>query len=546
MRRTSCTTVLASRKRRVSQYRSCWKQGSATYSSQSLSVHRKSRLQNCSPSGQFWVVHKRLVQYAQIFLLGMLLATVLPVDASGSDEELLQQHCAKCHGGKKPKGDFPLSQLGNLATEQNVDLWEQSLEYVQDQEMPPADESRLSESERNQLIAFLSHKVHAFHRSARQSTRSKPRRLNNRELLNSLRDVLMIEDVGTHQPTANLLGDSLQDGFDTNGDALGISQFHLEQYIDAFRRVIDATIVTGPRPEQKRTVVNSEDIRLTSLNQRRRRERANRTRESIDILDIRLRAYFANFETVPKTGRYRIKIRAMGKDRGIYAAEQTGIHDGDPIRLRVHLGDRVRDFELPDEEVLEIELDEWLAAGTKLLLSYPTDGLRLRGNGNFKFQYAIAHDYLKEHDPARYERVLRTKVPKAPARTRKSPRHWSHWTDEWQGPRPRLFSAEVLGPSFDSWPPKRQQALLGEQPSVERAAEILRPIAERAWRRSVLDGELAPIVHLVKDKAKTLGNVEALKEGIVAVLVSPSFLLLHSEESDPTERFATKLGSTLR
>jgi hypothetical protein len=55
----------------------------------------------------------------------------------------------------------------------------------------------------------------------------------------------------------------------------------------------------------------------------------------------------------------------------------------------VHFGNRTRDFDLPDDEVLEIELEEWIAEGTQIFLSYPTDGLRLRGNGNFKFQYAI-------------------------------------------------------------------------------------------------------------------------------------------------------------
>ena len=63
-------------------------------------------------------------------------------------------------------------------------------------------------------------------------------------------------------------------------------------------------------------------------------------------------------------------------------------------------------FDLPDEKVMEIELDEWIAAGTSLQLSYPTDGLRMRGNSNFKFQYAIAGEYIKEHDPKRYAEIV--------------------------------------------------------------------------------------------------------------------------------------------
>ena len=71
-----------------------------------------------------------------------------------------------------------------------------------------------------------------------------PRRLNNREFKNSVRDVLGIEDAGTHQPTDNLIGDSRHNGFDTHGTTLGFSHFHLEQYLDTLRRIVDATILS--------------------------------------------------------------------------------------------------------------------------------------------------------------------------------------------------------------------------------------------------------------------------------------------------------------
>ncbi len=170
----------------------------------------------------------------------------------------------------------------------------------------------------------------------------------------------------------------------------------------------------------------------------------------------------------------------------------------------------------------------------------------MRGNGNFKFQYAIAHDYLKENSPQRYAKVLAEIIPKAPARTAKQPGHWSHWKDEWQGPRPRLFSAEIEGPIYESWPPKRQIALLGEDPKVENAAAILRPIAERAWRREVRDGELDGIVNLVQSRAGKLGNIDAFKEGLVAIFVSPSFLLINPEDGESADHFATKLSYFLK
>ncbi len=459
--------------------------------------------------------------------------------------ELMEAHCAKCHNDEDLKGDFSLSDLGARPSADNVFFWEDSLEFVSLEDMPPPEKSKLTDAERAELVDYLTQHVRGYHESGVAPKRSTPRRLNNRELANSVRDVLLIEDIGTHQPMANLLGDTLEDGFDTNGDALGLSQFHVEQYIESVRKIVDATIFSGERPKTRRIKVDSDNLRMTSLSQRQRQERDNRTDESIDILDIRLKAYFTNFETAPHTGRYRIKIRAMGKDRGIYDQEATGIYDGDPISLRVHMGDRTRDFELPDEEIMEIELDEWIAAGTRVQMSYPTDGLRLNGNGNFKFQYRIAHDYIKENNQELYQRVVREEVPKAKYRST-APSHWVHWTEYWQGPRPRLFNAEIEGPIFESWPPRRQIALIGENPKAENAEAILAPIAERAWRRPLKESELNSVVALVQSRSEALGDIEALKEGIVAILVSPSFLLINPEEGEPADRFATKLSYFLK
>ena len=471
-------------------------------------------------------------------------------DSALRGPELLETRCATCHGGAEPKGGFRVGSLGDSPDGASAGLWRKSLDYVRAELMPPAEAERLSDTDRHRLIAFLEGRIGGGDERVGSSAETAPRRLNNRELANSVRDVLLIEDVGTHQPLADLLGDTLRDGFDTDGDALGMSQFHLERYIEAFRKIVDATILSGQRPRTRRYQVTADDMQLTSLSQRRRQERANRTPESIEILDPRLHVYFANFESAPATGRYRIKIRATGKDRGFYDSAATGVYDGDPIRLRIHLGDRVRTFELPDEAPGEIALDEWVAAGTRLELSYPTDGLRLRGNGNFKFQFAIAHDHILETDPDLYATVLRERLPRAPARTATNPGHWSHWTEQWRGPRPRLFSAEIEGPVHESWPPKRQIALLGAEPTASNAAAILAPIAERAWCRAVSDEELEPIVRLVESRAAEDGSaqaeVEALKEGIVAILASPSFLLVHHGGSAPADRFASKFSYFLR
>lgn len=473
-------------------------------------------------------------------LIGCITLLLTTVPVAVADEALLATHCAKCHGGQKPKGDFHLKALGVGPTQDNVDLWETSLDYVKAEEMPPAKQSRLSAQDRQRLVRFLEQKMQ-FYNKQTASWRIAPRRLNNREFENSIRDVLMIEDVGTHFPTANLIGDSLHEGFDTHGETLGFSRFHLEQYIEAVRRIVDATVLSGDQPKSRRYEIKSTDILSAHTSQNTSRPERRGKRAGFDFLDPKQQAYFESFKTVPSTGWYRIRIRCTGKDRGIYDADKTGIYHDDPIRLAVHMGDRQRVFDLPDEEFMDIELYEWMAAGSRLRFTHPTDGLRQRGNGNFKFQNAITGEYLKEHDPARYAQVLADAKP-TKSGVKRPPAAWHNWVNDWMGPRPRIFSAVVEGPIYESWPPQRQTALLGQNPAVENAAAILEPIAERAWRRGVRDGELDQVVRLVQSSAKQSGDVEALKEGLVAILASPRFLLLNQESLTADERFASKLS----
>ena len=353
--------------------------------------------------------------------------------------------------------------------------------------------------------------------------------------------MLGIEDIGTHQPTDNLIGDTLHEGFDTHGESLSFSKFHLEQFIDATRKVVDATVLSGDRPDSKRYRFNGRQIIEAHTSQNTTRPERRGTRDHFDFLDPQKPAYLEGFETVPETGWYRIVIRCTAKDRGRYDSESTGIYDEDPIRLSVRLGDRERVFELPDDESTEIELKEWIAEGTRLRLYHPTDGLRMRGNGNFKFQNAITGEYLMQHDRPLYDQVVANIKPQKSGRVRQ-PRDWHNWVDHWMGPRPRVYGVTVEGPFYESWPPERQIALLGEDPKAENAKQILQPIAERAWRREIGVGELDEVAQLVQQQSHRLGDVEAIKEGIIAVLSTPAFLLINQQERSPEDRFASKIS----
>ena len=51
---------------------------------------------------------------------------------------------------------------------------------------------------------------------------------------------------------------------------------------------------------------------------------------------------------------------------------------------------------------------------------------------------------------------------------------------------------------------------------------------------------------MVHSRAETLREIEARKEGIVAILVSPSFLLINPEKGETADRSATNLSCFLK
>ncbi|MGJ8724084.1 MAG: DUF1588 domain-containing protein [Roseibacillus sp.] len=478
------------------------------------------------------------------FLAWVITATL---SAAPSLSSLLEENCFECHNDKKSKGKFKILHLGDAPTEENLDRWLDCLDLVDSEEMPPEEDSNLSALDRASLIALLEAKLDEYNSKPRVRKPDTPRRLNNREFANSVRDALLLEHIGTNDPVDNLIADNLYHGFDTHSETLGFSRFHLEQYMVAIRKIVDATILSGEQPPAKHYHIPAEDMRREQLRQVTVRDLVHSVNGTIDLSDPSLGLYFETMRATPSTGFYRIKIRAAGIDRGYYPQEKTGIWDDDPIQLKLDFNNLGFTFDLPDEEPQEFEIRAWLAEGTRLRLSNPTDGLRMRGNGNFKFQNAIAGEFTKKNEPERYARIV-AKIKSSGGRERVTtrPDFWPNWVAYWRGPRPRVYSAEIEGPLFDSWPPQRQVSLIGENPSAENASEILLPIAQRAWRRSVQPNELSSFVQLVQSRAPSIGDLEAIKDGIVAIFASPSFLFINGQSNEPSDHFRTKLSYLLR
>ena len=154
----------------------------------------------------------------------------------------LAKHCQECHSGEKPKGGFSLDKLApDFDDAANRERWLAVLKRVQAGEMPPKAKPRPAEKDAQALAAWIEAKAGAARLA---HGRTVLRRLNRVEYQNTVRDLLGI-DVDFQEM---LPADSSANGFDNSGEALHVSSFLMEKYLEAADTALGLAIANGPQP----------------------------------------------------------------------------------------------------------------------------------------------------------------------------------------------------------------------------------------------------------------------------------------------------------
>ena len=116
----------------------------------------------------------------------------------------------------------------------------------------------------------------------------------------------------------------------------------------------------------------------------------------------------------------------------------------------------------------------------------------------------------------------------------------------------QLQWVEIEGPLNDTWPPESHRRIFGDltqkksttnygdrfevisdHPQAD-AERILRNFARRAFRRAVTDDDVSPFVALVAAKlAEGRSFEQAVRCGLLAIMVSPDFLFFHENGAPP-------------
>ena len=322
------------------------------------------------------------------------------------------------------------------------------------------------------------------------------RRLNRTEYQNTVRDLLGIDvDLKELLPL-----DSSAGGFDNVGEALHISSFLMEKYLEAADRALNVAIANLPQPLLVKKRYSLKDERLVKTTTEK--VYLDRDDSLVMFSSSPWNAITVGQFYPPDRGRYRIRISAYGHQSG--SKQVTYRIDAGPMLMgtKNHL---VSYFDATADKPTVIEFVDHFEARDHIRIS----------------PYGLAGAQVV------------TKVG----------------ADKYEGPGLGIDWVEVEGPLHETWPPESHRRIFGDMPQDKSpiynyssrvevvskqplvdADRILRNFARRAFRRPVTDADIQPLVKLVETKlAEQRSFEQAIRVGLTAVLVSPDFLFLREE-----------------
>ena len=145
-----------------------------------------------------------------------------------------KQYCHRCHGETMQKGDRRLDRLpfdGRL-DDTAVTLLEEALDAVNRGDMPPNKKgvSRPPAEQTRHVVKAMTQFLDDRLNASKPATTTL-RRLNRFEYVNTLRDLLGLHTEAS-DPTGDFPVDAREDGFDNIGEALILSDYQLQRYLE--------------------------------------------------------------------------------------------------------------------------------------------------------------------------------------------------------------------------------------------------------------------------------------------------------------------------
>ena len=393
---------------------------------------------------------------------------------------VLREYCWDCHGDSEAKGGVNFDAHTNLmAVLRDRGTWERVIQTVRSGEMPPKKKKTQPNTEvRTHLVGWIERTLFPIDPSRPDPGRVTLRRLNRVEYNNTVRDLFGVD----FQPADDFPQDDVGYGFDNIGDVLSMPPILLEKYLNAAEAILDRSIVTGPLAPKARRFAPAQI-------------QGHVGGGALATLSAQ-GEMFVEYEA-PVPGDYVFKVQAYGDQAGdekVQMALRADGHDLETIEVR-----RGRGNPKLHEHRLALK------------------------PGNHRLSAAFLNDFYRQTE------VLKTNAQGKTYTEKKT-----------EDRNLQVEFIEVTGPFSEAVPPlhalhrKIFFKAPGPQTTNQVAREILQRVTDRAYRRSATPAELDGLMRLFGQARESGDGFEAaVKQGLMAVLVSPHFLFRGEIQSNP-------------
>ena len=400
---------------------------------------------------------------------------------------VVSRYCATCHNARSKTAGLALDSLDLGRVSDDGEVWEKVVRKLRAGAMPPIGAPRPDQATSEALVSWLETTLDRAAVAKPNPGRPALHRLNRAEYANAIRDLVAL-DVDA---AALLPPDDSSSGFDNNADVLGVSPALLEHYLSAARKISALAVgdlAIGPSTDTYRVRGDmSQDVHREGL--------PLGTRGGLQVR-----------HTFPLDGEYVIKVKlletTLASVRGLeYAHQLEVLLDGERIHVASVGGDA--DFSASPINATDVVND----LGARLTMRLPI-------KAGPRTLVATFVQKTAAEDVGRMQQFRRTTVD----------------TTDHTGV-PHVEGITIAGPFKPTGPgetPSRSRVFVCRptSPAAEGpcATKIIGTLARRAYRRPVVQAELARLVTVYQAGRRDGSFDTGIERALRAILASSKFV----------------------
>lgn len=460
---------------------------------------------------------------------------------TNNTKRFLSDHCIRCHGENKSKGDFRIDGLlDSDHTEADLSSIQEVLKRLEIRDMPPEGEPRPNETQYESATSSLRKELEKAEAAVMATRPRAMRRLNRNEYANTIRDLFGIR----YRPGDDFPPDGTLHGFDTVADGLNLSPALVEKYLNSANSVLDRAFRPSDPDDKPRTIKiafydehykypkEAQPAGLGVYNGNAHMSFGSPENRRIVYIGGPALFYYGHIDPLNN------RAHAFNSE-GVYRLKATltprNFEAGEVASFTV-LGTEKRlvgefDFDIKENgKPITIEAETYYDRSESIL------GFEINWTNGNHLQWPARGPLARKPHPFEGSDINK---PWSHVNFKKEGDKWVEWKP--QSPEELPFSYfenvefEFSGPFREV--SKQSEEILGSYSQDHDATKVFERCLPRAFRRPVTQAEIERYSAIVKKQVELgLEPLEALKVGMSAALCSPHFLLLVEVAPEDTPR----------